>query len=178
MTTMTRSAAPTRVLLVGMMATGKTTVGSAVATRTGWSYLDNDVLLERATGRTAAQLLAERGETAMRRAEADVLTLLLGMPSPFVAGVAAGVVLDAGARERLRAGGHVVWLRASVATLVRRVGTASDRPWLGADPATALAAMAAEREPLYAEVADQVLDVDVLTPGQAARLVVDGLPVT
>jgi shikimate kinase len=169
---------PVRVLLVGMMATGKTTIGTAVSARTGWPYVDNDALLQRATGRTAAQLLAEEGQPALRRGESDVLTVLLGMPAPLVAGVAAGVVLDAADRERLHTGGHVVWLRASVPVLVRRVGRASDRPWLGDDPARALAELAAERDPLYAEIAHQALDVDVLTPQRAARAVVDGLPVT
>lgn len=170
------AAAPARVVLVGMMATGKTAVGKAIAARTGWPYLDNEVLLERATGSTAARLLDERGEAPLRRAEADVLTLLLGMPSPLVAAVAAGVVLDPLARERLRSGAHVVWLRASVATLTRRVGGDGAWAWLGDQPERALARLTAERDPLYAEVADRVVDVDALSPGQAARLIVEGLP--
>ncbi len=164
-----------RVLLVGLMATGKSTVGSAIANATGWPCLDNDTLLERSTGRTAAQLLAEQGEAALRSAESDVLTLLLAMPGPFVAGVAAGTILDPRDRERLREGSHVVWLKTSVETLVRRVAQQGGRAWLDADPEQVLRAMAAEREPLYREVADQVLDMDALTPARAARQVVEAL---
>ena len=166
----------TRVLLVGLMATGKSTVGQAIADATGWPCVDNDVLLERSTGQTAAQILAEHGEQRLREAESDVLTLLVSMPGPFVAGVAAGTILDARDRERIRAGGHVVWLRTSVATIVRRVAGQSGRAWLDDDPEAVLTAMAAERSPLYEAVADQVLDMDRLTPEQAARPVVEALP--
>ncbi len=157
-----------RVLLLGMMATGKTTIGRALAARTGWPYVDNDELLVRAAGLTARDLLARDGEPALRAAESAVLTTLLDLPEPLVAGVPGGVVLDAADRTRLRDGGHVVWLRAQVPTLVQRVGKSSDRPWLGDDPAAALARLAAERSPLYAEVATQVVDVDGRSPDDIA----------
>ena len=165
----------TRVLLVGLMGTGKSTVARAVAQATGWPCLDNDDLLERSTGSTAAALLAEHGLERLRAAESDVLTLLLAMPGPYVAGVAAGTILDPRDRERMRAGGHVVWLKVGVDTLVRRVARQRGRAWLDEDPATVLRAMAAEREPLYAATAHQVLDMERLTPEQAAREVVRAL---
>ena len=162
-------------LLVGLMATGKSSVAQAVAAATGWPSLDNDLVLERSNGRTAAQILAADGLAQLRRAESQVLTLTLSMPSPLVAGVAAGVVLDPRDRERLRAGGHVVWLKASPATIVRRLTRGSHRPFLDADPEATLTAMAAERDPLFAEVAHQVLDMDLLTPVQAARQVLSAV---
>lgn len=165
----------TRVLLVGLMAAGKSTVGEAVAAATGWPCLDNDALLERSTGSTAAALLAEHGVDRLRAAESDVLTLLLAMPGPFVAGVPAGTILDPRDRDRLRTGGHVVWLKASVATLTRRVARQRGRAWLDDDPGTVLREMAQVREPLYAQVAHQVLDMESLTPGMAAREVVAAL---
>lgn len=162
-------------LLTGLMATGKTSVGQAIAAATGWPALDNDVLLERSAGCSAAQLLAEHGVERLRAAESDVLTLLVAMPGPYVAGVAAGTVLDPHDRERMRAAGHVVWLRTPVETLVRRVRGRSDRPFLDGDPERALREMAREREPLYAQTAHQVLDADRMTPAQAAREVLAAL---
>ena len=161
-----------RVLLVGLMAVGKTTVGQAVASITGWPCLDNDALLERSTGSTAAQLLAEHGVERLRAAESDVLTLLLSMPGPFVAGVAAGTILDPADRERMREGAHVVWLRASVPTLVRRVSKQGGRAWLDDDPEAVLTAMSAERSPLYAATCHQELDMEQLSAAGAAREVV------
>jgi len=165
----------TRVLLVGLMASGKSTLAQAISAASGWPVIDNDMLLERATGSTAAQLLATHGEQRLRDAESDVLTLTLSMPGPLVAGVAAGTVLDPRDRERMRSGGHVVWLRTPVSTLVRRVSRPGHRPFVHSDPATVLRAMAAEREPLFTEVAHQVLDMDSLTPTSAARHVLDAV---
>ena len=169
---MTRRAAP-RVLLVGMMGAGKTTVGRAVAASTGWPYLDNDELVARAAGRPTPEVLADADEATLRRVEAAALAAALAAPPPVVASVAAGVVLDAGARERMREHAFVVYLRASLTTLTARVGTGAGRPWLADDPAAALARLAAGREPLYLEVADLVLDVDAASPADlAARIVV------
>lgn len=165
----------TRVLLVGLMAVGKSSVGREIAKATGWPYVDNDLLLERSTGSTAAELLAEHGVERLRSAESDVLTLMLAMQGPLVAGVAAGTILDEGDRARLRAGGHVVWLTASVPTLVRRVAQQAERAWLDEDPEAVLTAMAQSRGPLYLATADQVLDMDVLSPAQAARAVVQAV---
>ena len=158
-----------QILLVGMMGTGKTTVGRALSARTGWPYLDNDELLQRACGRTAPELLAAEGEPALRAAESAALTLVLGLPGPLISGVAGGVVLDPADRARLVASSAtVIWLRATVATLARRVGSGEGRSWLGDDPADALTRLAATRDPLYAEVADQVVDVDTGTPDELA----------
>lgn len=165
-----------KILLIGMMGAGKSTVGAALASRLGWPYLDNDSVLERTSGEQAPQILAERGEQALRTAESRVLTLMLGMPGPMVGGVAGGVVLDEDNRDRLAASdAHVVWLRATVAVLARRVGGGAGRARLGKDPATALRALAAERSSFYEQVADQVVDVDALPAGVIARLVVDEL---
>ncbi len=167
-----------RVLLVGLMGSGKSTVGQAVATLTGWPCLDNDAMLERSTGHTAAELERAEGVGRLRSAESDVLTLTLAMPPPLVAGVAAGVVLDRRDRERMHQHGFVVWLRPSVRTLVRRLSASEDghRPRVSGDASEVLERMADEREPLYTEVAHLTLDMDVLTPADAARAVVAALP--
>jgi shikimate kinase len=69
----------------------------------------------------------------------------------------------------------VVWLRASLETLVRRLGD-RPRPELGSDPRSVLVRLSAERAELFEQVAHVVLDVDGLTPPQAARALVETLP--
>ena len=159
------------ILLLGMMGAGKSTVGKAIAARTGWRYFDNDELVEQATGHTPPEILADGGEQALRAAETDALVRALELPPPAVVSVAGGVVLDPANRERLRAASGVVWLRARHATLADRVGSGQGRPWLQPDPKAAIASLAAVREPYYAEVADAIVDVDDLTPEAAADAV-------
>jgi shikimate kinase len=165
---------PDRVLVVGMMAAGKSTVGRAVASRLGWPYYDNDELLLRATGSDTRTVLERDGEAALRRAESAALTVALTEGGPLVAGVAGGVITDPLDRERLRTGGFVVWLRASIDTLVRRA-RGSDRPWLEDDPEGALTSLYAGRADLYQSVAALVVDVDTLPPARVADRIVSAL---
>ena len=158
-----------RVLLVGMMGAGKTTVGQALAHRLGAAYFDSDRQVERRTGLTVPEIFAERGEAAFRAEEREALVEAIGSEGPVVVSVAGGAVLDAENRRMVREGGTVVWLRADVETLAARVGAGAGRPLLGDDPAAALAQLYEVRRPVYAEVADVVVDVDDLTPEEAVE---------
>jgi len=161
------SSSTDRVLLIGMMGAGKTTVGRTLGMTLGWPYYDNDELLRRAVGVDTRTVQERRGEAALRRAESMALTVALTEAGPLVAGVAGGIVMDPLDRSRLRAGGFVVWLRANIETLARRV-QGTDRPWLGKDPRRALTALYAGRAHLYASVADLIVDVDELPPDAVA----------
>jgi shikimate kinase len=158
-----------RILLVGMMGAGKTTTGQLVALRLGWGYRDSDADVESATGLTVPELFAREGEAAFRRAEADVLAAACAEPAPSIVSVAGGAVLNPDNRRLISASGTVVWLRARPETLASRVGDGSGRPLLGDDPAEALVWLNAVRAPLYAEVADLVIDVDDLPAEEVAQ---------
>ncbi len=166
----------TRLLLVGCTGSGRTTVGSVIAERTGWPFLDDDALLARTAGLPVQRLWAEQGPEAVLAAEAATVNLLLAVPGPLVASVASGILLHEEGRRRLGAGGHVVWLRAALPTLVRRVGGGEGRPWLLGDPPTTLARLVRQRYPCYEQVADRVVDVDALPVPHVVRAVLDGLP--
>ncbi|HEX2192499.1 MAG TPA: bifunctional shikimate kinase/3-dehydroquinate synthase [Acidimicrobiales bacterium] len=162
-------------MLVGMMGAGKSTVGRALARRRGWDFFDSDARIEERTGRTVGEIWADQGEPVFRRLESEVLAEALSAERPAVVAAAGGVVLDPGNRARLRECEAVVWLRARPETLVPRVATSSHRPLLDSDPAGVLARLAAERAPLYAEVADVTVDVDGLPAEQVVALVEEAL---
>ena len=163
---------PCRVILVGMMGSGKSTVGRELSERTAWPYVDNDELVRRATGRTPRDLVAEQGEESMRRAERDALLAGLGLPEPVVVAAAAGTILDAEARTRIRDSGIVVWLRADPTTLATRASGAAHRPWLDGDATEWMRETLERRAPLYAEVATQVIDTDSGTTEEAVAAIV------
>jgi 3-dehydroquinate synthase len=164
-----------RLLLVGMMGAGKTTTGLGLARRLGWRYLDSDGEVEADTGKTVPELFAEPGEAAFRRAEARALAEAVAGSEPVVVSVAGGAVLDPANRQLLRQAGTVVWLRARPETLAARVGDGHGRPLLDDDPAAALVRLDAVRRPLYAEVADVVVDVDELDADQVEEAVLAAL---
>ncbi|HWH35766.1 MAG TPA: shikimate kinase [Acidimicrobiales bacterium] len=139
-------------VLVGLMGTGKTSVGRRVAERLGRCFVDSDAQVEARTGRTVRQIFEQEGEVTFRRLESEALAEALGQPEPVVIGAAGGVVLDPANRARLRRA-QVVWLRAEPAALVSRVAHGDHRPLLGEDSLGALEAMAEQRSSLYQEVA-------------------------
>lgn len=155
-------------LLIGMMGSGKSTIGHRLAERTGWPYEDNDDLVRGVAGLGPDRLLEERGVTALRGAESKALGAALATPVPLIASVAGGVVTTAEDRARLRLGGFVVWLRAPMEVLVKRVERGPARPWLGDDPLRAMRDLYEGREPLYEEVATLVVDVADRTPDGVA----------
>lgn len=169
-----RAPRPHRLLLVGMMGSGKTTVGHLAAQRLGWPHLDSDAEVEEATGRSVPEIFATDGEPAFRAAESAALVRALGI-EPVVVSVAGGAVLDAENRRLIASSGTVVWLRADVATLAARVGDGAGRPLLDGDTERALAELDAVRRLLYATLADEVVDVDDKTPEQAAAAAISAL---
>jgi shikimate kinase len=165
---------PDRLLLVGMMGAGKTTVGRLAATRLGWEFFDSDAQVLAATGRTVPDIFAEDGEPAFRAEESRVLAEAMTGSAPAVISVAGGAVLSEDNRALLARSGVVVWLRADPATLGRRVGTGAGRPLLGEDPLESLTALDEVRRPLYASVAHLVIDVDELSPDDVVDRVLAG----
>ena len=173
-----RAGAP-HVLLIGMMGAGKTTVGRLVSARLGWRYVDSDDEVQTMTGHTVKELFESAGEAAFRLLESRALAMAVVGSDPTVVSVAGGAVMDPDNRTLLRRAGTVVWLRASPATLAARVQCAEERPHrplLGSDPAAAIARLDAERRPLYDELADVVVDVDLLAPDEVADRVMEMIP--
>lgn len=160
-------------VLVGLSGTGKSTVAPLLAERQGVVAVDLDRLLEQRFGRPVAQVFGEDGEPEFRRAEAELLAEVLVGP-PAVVATGGGAVLDPESRRRLADAAFVVWLSAPIDLLVRRLSDVAERrPLLTDDPATALRHMAAERDPLYREVADLVVDVARRSPEEIADVVGD-----
>jgi len=163
------------IVLVGMMAAGKTSVGRRLARSRGWQFFDSDAQIEAETGRTVADIWRTDGEAAFRRLEAGVLAEALTSTTPRVIAAAGGTVLDAENRRLIGRHHPVVWLRARPETLVGRLGQATHRPLLDEDPAGVLAGLDAVRRPFYDEVADLVVDVDELSAEQVVACIEAGL---
>jgi shikimate kinase len=164
-----------RVVLVGMMGSGKTTVGAILADRLGWAFHDNDTVLRQLFDATPRQLLEAAGEAAMHSAEITALSAALAMPPPAVVAAAGGTILDPGARAEMADAGLVVWLRITAATARFRSGGGDHRPWPDADRTAWIARVLEEREGLYAEVADLTLDADRQSPQALAERIMDGV---
>ncbi len=155
------ASADRHIVLVGMMGSGKTTVGRVLAARLKRDLLDTDALIEQREGRSVRDIFASDGEAVFRSIETQVLTDSLARPESAVIATGGGVVLCPENCASLRtSGARVVWLRAEPAVLVERVKGGVHRPLLDADPELTLRQMHEQREALYREVADLIIAVD------------------
>ena len=154
-----------------MMGAGKTTLGRRLARRLSRPFIDSDQQIEARTGRTVREIFESDGEPAFRALETEALADALSTASPSVVAAAGGTVLREVNRDRMRASGTVIWLRADPVELAQRVRNGTHRPLLAEDPEATLHRLDAERGDLYREVADHVVD----TSGRSPEEIVDEL---
>lgn len=138
-------------MLVGMPGSGKSSIGRRLGQRLGLDFSDADAEIERAANMTIPELFETKGEAAFRQGEQKVIARLLEA-GPQVIATGGGAFMNADTRARIRDRGVSVWLKADVATLLKRVKRKSNRPLLQtADPEATLRNLLAAREVTYAE---------------------------
>jgi 3-dehydroquinate synthase len=140
------------------MGAGKTTIGRLLARRLDLTFIDSDHEIEARTGATIPWIFEIEGEASFRRREADVIRELTSQ-NGIVLATGGGAVLDPASRALLAERGTVIYLRASVSSILQRTAHDKNRPLLQtADPRRKLEDLTAQREPLYREIADIVID--------------------
>ena len=138
------------IVLVGMMGSGKSTVGRRLAARLRLPFVDADQEIEtRHGGMTITEIFATHGEPYFREGEAKVISALLDGGAQVLATGGGAFVRD-DTRERIRSKAVSIWLKADGATVLRRVKRRSDRPLLQTeDPAATIERLIAARGPFY-----------------------------
>ena len=146
------------IFLIGLMGSGKTTVGRALAKKLNKRFIDSDHEIEARTGASIALIFEIEGEDSFRQREAEVIRDL-ATQDDIVLATGGGAVLHAGSRALLASRGTVVYLRASVSSILQRTSHDKSRPLLQtADPRRRIEDLSRQREPLYAALADIVID--------------------
>lgn len=150
-------------VLIGLMATGKSTVGRSIAARHGWRFVDTDAEIVDRHGPIPA-IFARRGEPEFRRIEADVVAeVLSGAEEDTVISLGGGAVLSS-ATQRLLESAFVVFLDADLATVLPRLTGDTGRPLLASNAADTWARLDEERRPIYEALADAVIDTRAASP--------------
>jgi shikimate kinase len=156
-----------RVVLLGFMTAGKSTVGASLARRLGWELLDFDVEIERRAGRAVRDIVERDGEDALRAMEAT-LTEEVAERERLVLAPGGGWILRPEQLDRLGRATLSVWLRVSAEETVRRLRSDTiERPFRDhPDPRRAVSGLLAEREPLY-----RLADVSVPAEGRTVEAI-------
>jgi shikimate kinase len=138
------------IVLVGMMGSGKSTIGRRLALRLGLPFCDADEEIERAAGLSITELFAKYGEPHFRDGERRVINRLL-QKGPSVLATGGGAFVQPDTRAAILQHGIAVWLDVPVATLVERTSRRNTRPLLlKGDPQETLERLLEVREPCYA----------------------------
>lgn len=155
-------------ILIGMPAAGKTTVGMQLAARLKRPFVDTDRVLEERTGVDLAALMAARGLDGFRQAEEQMLLGLTAAGSVIATG--GSVVYSEPGMHALQALGPLIFLHCSPESLAARVGDPALRGMLIA-PGQSFQALFSERLPLYRRYADIEISTTHCTPGQVVELI-------
>lgn len=151
------------IFLVGLMGAGKTTVGKMLAKHLGKTFYDSDHEIEKRTGVKIPLIFEIEGEAGFRARESTAIDELTQYDQ-IVLATGGGAVLNQKNREALSQRGTVIYLRASVEDLWQRTRHDKNRPLLQTqDPQEKLRELFAQRDPLYQEVADIIIDTSKQT---------------
>jgi shikimate dehydrogenase len=170
-----RAARKTNIALVGFMGSGKTSVGKALAGKTGRPFIDLDALVEEKAGKSISRIFKEEGEPAFRKLEKAV-TAEATAKDGWVIACGGGVFLDKSNAEKLKNTSVIVYLKASNAAIRKRVSTApGKRPLLQTQGGADVISLLEARAPLYEQSADITLDTTRLGIERAADKIIERL---
>ncbi|HIE90662.1 MAG TPA: shikimate kinase [Methylophilaceae bacterium] len=146
------------IFLIGLMGAGKTTIGKQLSQRLGKTFYDTDHEVEKRTGVKVSVIFELEGEAGFRKREAGVIKDL-ALLDDIVLATGGGAVLSEANRQVLQNNGHVIYLRAAVDDLWKRMRWDKQRPLLqNVDIRATLEALYTERHPLYTETANLIVD--------------------
>lgn len=164
------------IFLVGPMGAGKSTIGRELADKLHLEFFDSDQEIERRTGADIAWVFDLEGEEGFRVREESVIEDLSERQG-IVLATGGGSVISAQVRNRLSARGIVVYLETTIDKQVARTQRDRRRPLLQTDeePRTVLENLAVERNPLYEEIADVIVQTDDQSAKVVASKIVERL---
>jgi len=164
-----------RVILIGPMGSGKTTVGKLVAEKLQIPFRDTDQVIEETTGKSVSDIFLEDGEDEFRAIEKKVLRDEL-LADGAVLALGGGAPISVDAQSALRAiASPVIYLDISLAAVAPRIGFNRDRPLLLHNPRGQWQTLMEARRPIYESIADSVIDVNDRTEAEIVSLVLEVL---
>jgi len=166
---------PTRIILSGFMGSGKTTVGKLLAAKLGYGFVDTDDLVEALSQKSIPRIFAEEGEEMFRRWESMAIDQALGREKTVIA-VGGGAVCFRDNLDKIRKNGQLLLLKASIATIVKRLGADASRPLLqGEDKEGQIRDILAKRALFYNRISLQI-PTDGQSPKAVAEEILQILP--
>jgi len=161
-------------VLIGYRGTGKSAAGALAAERLGLSYVAMDTLIVAKAGKTIPEIVEQQSWPAFRDLESEVAQELAQLDHQVI-DTGGGVIERPENIDALRANGCIIWLKASVPTIVARIQDDTQRPSLtgGKSFTEEVSEVLERRTPQYRAAAQYEIDTDRLTPEQVSKKIVE-----
>jgi shikimate kinase len=160
--------------LIGMMGSGKSTVGKLLAKKLETPFLDLDHYIEVKNNKSINDIFKEKGENYFRQLETNALSEIKG--SKIVVACGGGIILNHENRKKISSNGKVVFLKASISSLIKRLLSNKDRPLLNdKNIGNELIKIWNERKNYYNETAEITINTDGYTPESISSLIIENL---
>ena len=171
------------VVLIGLMGSGKSTVGMRLAQQLNCEFVDVDARIALETNKTVREIFASDGEEEFRKVESSVLATVLNeslsqisdrSATCVIIATGGGAIIAKSNRDKMiDSADHIIWLQADVDALVRRTSASkSVRPLLDSDPRNTLQALDRERSDLYGQIATTKINTSALRVDQVVDQIV------
>ncbi len=163
-----------KIYLIGMMGSGKSTVGGLLSERLKIKFIDLDSIVETNTQKTVSEIFEKDGEMHFRKLESEALENTIGIDAVVACG--GGIILDEYNRSLLQSSGKTIFLNSSISELAKRVESADDRPLLADKQIEKeLEKISSKRLNLYEETAHLTINVNNRTPMEITNHILDQL---
>lgn len=166
-----------KIVLIGFMGAGKSSVGRLLAKKLDWPFFDTDEMVEKQVGKPVPVIIRLQGEAAFRKVEKEAVRLV-ALSDKCVISTGGGVPLDEDNMNELRKDAVVLWLKVSPETVMKRIRDVSARPLIDpSNPLDSIQARLADREAAYGK-ATRTVETDGLSKEEVVEKIMAVLPVS
>lgn len=161
-------------VLIGLMGSGKTSVGQEIARHLGYTFLDTDQTIEKEEKRSITEIFKTEGEPYFRNCERQLCQTLKTLNKTVIA-TGGGMIVDPKNREDLKKTGKIIWLKTNLEATLSRLNQDHSRPLLEQDRAQKLELLISQRFPLYGQLAEIIVETDQAPIYQIAQEIISRL---
>lgn len=140
------------IAIIGLMGVGKSSLGKKLAEKLGYYFIDSDSEIEDLEGKSVSQIFKDHGENYFRKREEEVIKSILTQDENMIVSLGGGAFINPEIRKSLKLKAVVIWLDASIDSIIKRIGSKSNRPLLkSGNKRKTLEELRKVRDPIYAE---------------------------
>jgi len=165
----------TKIVLIGPPGAGKSSVGRALSKELSMPFIDSDIEIEKAAGKTISEIFVDDGEKVFRKMEVEIVSKLLTDFTGVIA-LGGGAPITLETQQKLESSDFpIIFIDVSISQAANRVGFNKDRPLLLINPRQQWLNLMNDRRPIYERLASEIVSSDNKKPVEVAKIIIEKL---